>query len=130
MNCPVCGAPAKEGTAFCESCGANLGISKRKTGGAVPTIPKNYIPMSPWAYIGWGLVYSIPIVGFIFLIVNSFREDNLNRRNYTRSYWCALLIVLILIVVVFGIAAATGRTDELMQIFQESIEQAQSGRPY
>lgn len=130
MNCSVCGAPVKEGMAFCGSCGANLRISKCETAGAVPTIPKNCVPMSPWAYIGWSLVYSIPLVGFIFLIVNSFRKDNLNRRNYTRSYWCALLIVLILLAAVFGIAAATGSMDELMQAFRRSIEQAQSGLSY
>ena len=88
------------------------------------------VSLGPWAYIGWSLVYSIPIVGFIFLIVNSFRKDNLNRRNYTRSYWCALLIVLILLALTFGIAAATGSMDELMQIFENSFEQAQSGLPY
>ncbi len=130
MNCPVCGAPVKEGTAFCESCGANLGISKRAAAPAAIVIPKEYKPLGPWAYIGWSLVYSIPIVGFIFLIVNSFRKDNLNRRNYTRSYWCALLIVLILLALTFGIAAATGSMDELMQIFENSFEQAQSGLPY
>ena len=74
-------------------------------------IPYQYKPLSPWAYFGYGLLFSIPVVGFILLIVFSFSNENVNRRNYARSYWCALLVVVILIVVigvlglVFGFAA-------------------------
>ena len=38
--------------------------------------------------------------------------------------------MLILLALTFGIAAATGSMDELMQIFENSFEQAQSGLPY
>ena len=69
--------------------------------------PRNRL-LGPWAYFGLSLLYSIPIVGFIFLIVFSIDDSNLNRRNYTRSYWCALIIAVALIVIVFLILLATG----------------------
>ena len=74
-------------------------------------IPNQYKPLSPWAYFGYSLLFSIPLVGFILLIVFSFSNDNINRRNYARSFWCALLVALILIAVfavlgiTFGFAA-------------------------
>ena len=129
MNCPNCGAPVQPDKAFCENCGARITAPAPAPQQPI-AIPSSYKPLSPWAYIGWSLVYSIPIVGFVFLIVNSFRKDNLNRRNYTRSFWCALLIVLIFFAVIFGIAAATGSVDELIQAFQEGFQQAQAGLPY
>lgn len=62
-------------------------------------LPEQYRPLRAWAYFGLTLLYSIPIVGFIFLIIFSFNSGNINRRNFTRSYWCALLIVVILLAI-------------------------------
>ena len=64
--------------------------------------------MGPWGYVGWQLLFSIPLVGFILLIVFSFDDSNLNRRNFARSYWCALLIGLILILVTVILLVVTG----------------------
>lgn len=76
------------------------------------SIPEQYEPLSPWAYWGYTLLFSVPIVGFIFLIIFSCKDSNLNRRNYARSYWCNLIIVgialvaLILIAILGGLGAA------------------------
>ena len=71
-------------------------------------IPSNYKPLSAWAYFGYQLLFAIPLVGFILLIVFSFNDDNINRRNYARSYFCSLLIGAIIgviaIVISFAIA--------------------------
>ena len=64
--------------------------------------------MGPWAYVGWQLLFSIPLVGFILLIVFSFDNSNLNRRNFARSYWCGLLVALGLAVVLGILAAVIG----------------------
>lgn len=64
-------------------------------------IPSNYKPLSAWAYVGYQLLFSIPLIGFILLIVFSFSEDNINRRNYARSYFCTLLIALAIAVIAF-----------------------------
>jgi hypothetical protein len=65
-------------------------------------IPRENRPLSPWAYFGFGLLYSIPVIGFILLIVMSFAPRNVNLKNFTRSYWCglALAVVFVLIVLV------------------------------
>lgn len=33
------------------------------------TLPKEYKPLSAWAYFGYQLLFAIPFVGFILLIV-------------------------------------------------------------
>lgn len=118
MNCPKCGAPIDPGNPFCPNCGTNLSAA-HKAQPPVIEIPKAYKPMSPWGYIGWSILFAIPVVGFILLIVFSFNKTNLNRRNYARSYWCALLIVIILVLITVVIAVVTGTTDELIGIFQQ-----------
>ena len=67
-----------------------------------------YAPLSPWAYFGLQILFSIPVIGFIFLIVFSISSGNINRRNFARSYWCVLVVVLIIVGVVLLISAVTG----------------------
>ncbi len=65
------------------------------------------------------MLFAIPIIGFILLIVFSFHNGNINRRNYARSYWCALLILILLFIAAFITAAATGSLDELIAMFEQ-----------
>lgn len=74
---------------------------------AAPAKPEQKL-MGPWAYIGWNILFSIPLVGFILLIVFSFDNSNLNLRNYARSYWCALLLVLILVILIVVLLVVAG----------------------
>ena len=67
-----------------------------------------YAPLSPWAYFGLQILFSIPIVGFVFLIVFSISSGNINRRNFARSYWCLLIIVAVVLTIVAIILLATG----------------------
>ena len=71
-------------------------------------LPLQFRPLSPWAYFGYSLLFSIPIVGFILLIVFSFSDSNINRRNYARSYFCLLLIVAIIFAVMALLSLALG----------------------
>ncbi len=71
-------------------------------------LPARFRPLGAWAYFGYGLLFAIPIVGFIFLIVFSCSSANINRRNYARSYWCVLVLAAIIFGIVLLIAAATG----------------------
>ena len=64
-----------------------------------PEIPYQYRPLSAWAYFGYSILFCIPLVGFILLIVFSFSDENINRRNYARSYFCWLLIAIVIAVV-------------------------------
>ncbi len=55
--------------------------------------------LSPWAYFSYSILFNIPVIGFILLIVFSLDSSNINRRNYARSYWCWLVIFIVLVVV-------------------------------
>ena len=73
-------------------------------------IPYAYKPLSPWAYFGYSLLFAIPLVGLILLIVFSFSNENINRRNFARSFWCALLVALIVMAVFALLGVAFGFT--------------------
>jgi hypothetical protein len=63
-------------------------------------IPEQYKLMGPWSYFWLNILFSIPVVGFIFLIIFTFSKGNLNRRNYARSFWCTWLVAAIIFVVI------------------------------
>jgi len=64
----------------------------------------DYTPITMWGYFGYEILFAIPIVGFICLLIFSFSAHNINLRNFARSYFCFLIIVL----VIFGILIASG----------------------
>lgn len=64
-------------------------------------VPPEFRPLGAWAYFGLTILFSIPLIGLIFLIVFSFSDANINRRNFARSYFCFFLIFIILMIVAF-----------------------------
>ena len=81
-------------------------------------IPEEYTPISMWGYFGYSLLFSIPIVGLVCIIVFSFGgSGNINLRNFARSYFCWLIIGLIIcaFLLLFGGMAAV--TAFLSQVF-------------
>jgi len=79
-------------------------------------------PLSPWAYVGYSILFSIPIVGFILLIVFTFSHSNINRRSYARSYWCWLLMALIITAVVAVVAVAGLKLDFIKSSGNEILD--------
>ena len=75
-------------------------------------LPEAYRPLSPWTYFGLGILYSLPVVGWIFLIVHAIGSRNINRRNYARSYFCVyvLTIVLIAVLAAMGVLSSIGQS--------------------
>lgn len=74
-------------------------------------LPDEYRPISMLGYFGHEILFSIPIVGFIVLLVFSFGgTKNVNLRNFARSYFCFLIVIVIfaIIVAIIGGAAAVG----------------------
>ena len=53
------------------------------------------------------------LMAIICLIIFSFSDDNINRRNFARSYWCALILCLIICAILVIIALATGVMQRL-----------------
>ena len=111
MKCPTCGTELSEDIKFCTFCGtameAAVPVPPAPPVSATPAAPAPKL-LGPWAYFGLQLLFSIPIVGFILLIVFSFDDSNLNRRNFARSYWCALLVGLAVAIIGAILFAVTG----------------------
>lgn len=64
-------------------------------------LPKEYKPISAWGYFGYQLLFGIPLVGFIMLLVFALGgTENVNLKNYARSYFCAFLIGLVILIFV------------------------------
>ena len=131
-NCPTCGALNADNAPYCQSCGSSFNsgayyqtqpapYAAQQSGQyrAAPNvnvyntaaqIPLEYRPLSPWAYLGYTLLYSIPLIGFVFLLVFALSDGNINRRNHARGYLCAMLIAAIVGVIawlVFGAALSS-----------------------
>ena len=65
-------------------------------------IPSEYKPISAWGYIGYEILFAIPVIGFILLIVFSLGgTKNINLRSFARSYFCIYIIFIILFVLLF-----------------------------
>ena len=75
--------------------------------------------LGPWAYFGLQILFSIPLVGFICLIVFSLDDSNLNRRNFARSYWCGLIISLVLIIAIVVLILATGAGAAIVSALED-----------
>ena len=81
FNCPNCGTQFDENN--------------------IPAIK----PISMWQYFGYEILFSIPVVGFIVLLIFAFGgNQNINVRNFARSYFCYLIIVLILSGIILAIS--------------------------
>ena len=80
-------------------------------------LPEAYRPLSPWTYFGLGILYSLPLVGWIFLIVHAVGSQNLNRLNYARSYFCVYVLAIILGVLLTITGVLSGLTQSLNGTF-------------
>ena len=85
----------------------------------VSELPVKYSPMGAWATLGWSIVYSFPIVGFIFLCINALRTSNIARRNHARAYFCLLFIFIVLLGITAGILYLVGFFDMLPELIPQ-----------
>lgn len=122
MKCTSCGHEVADTAKFCNLCGTPMTPPAPAAPAepvpevpaapvvpvmADPVIPPQNKPLSPWAYYGLQLLFSIPLVGFICLIVFSLDNGNINRRNFARSYWCSLLITLVIVIILVAVLVFT-----------------------
>ena len=125
--CPECGNPlksqAQQNSGARQAAGAQQASEGQQTAGAqngarphpqvqfqsdTVVLPDEYKPISMWGYFGYEILFSIPIVGFIVLIVLSINGKNQNVKNFARSYFCFTIIVLILLVMLLVSVAGAG----------------------
>ena len=67
-----------------------------------------YRLLSPWAYVGYGILFTLPVIGWILAIVFTLNDDNLNRRNFARGYWCGVLVAVIVVVILSIVGMVMG----------------------
>ncbi len=83
----------------------------------VEASPK-YKPISMWGYFGYQLLFCIPCVGIIMLIVFAFGGGtNVNLKNFARSYFCMLIIGVILAVILFVLFSSFLSIAEFTYVF-------------
>lgn len=53
--------------------------------------------IKPWGYIGYNILFNIPVIGFILLLVFSFDKSNLNRK-----YFAIYVLIRDILLFIFG----------------------------
>lgn len=57
-------------------------------------LPASYRPLSTWNYFWRTVLYSIPVIGWIFMVVHAFASKSRHGRCYASG--CILLTLLVL----------------------------------
>ena len=83
--------------------------------------PEKYRPMSGWGFYWWSVLYSIPIIGFIFLLINACDPSNLCRRSHARSYFCGFFLVVMVLGAIAGILHLSGKLDGAIETIMQFI---------
>ena len=89
--------------------------------------PKEYKPISAWGYVGYTILFAIPVLGLILLILFSLSGKNINRRNFARHYLCLILLAVVLflasiILTHFGVANLTDSMKNWSPTIKQVIE--------
>lgn len=76
-------------------------------------LPPEYRPVSIGQFFGYTLLFSVPLIGFIMLLVTAFGSGNsISLKNYAKSmliwYVIGIALSVIICVIGFALAAATG----------------------
>ena len=79
-------------------------------------VPSEYKPISMWGYFGYEILFSIPVIGFICLIIMSFAAGNRNVKNFARSYFCMFILGIVVTIVLVAIAFAMGAIESFDDI--------------
>lgn len=114
MRCNFCGAELAPNSISCKQCGEYVDVNRNGAPNyhevyknqynkqkyekdpyerlhygnrGVGNYSNNYQPISPWGYIGYNMLFAIPIVGLVFLLIYACSSNgNVNVRNYAISY--------------------------------------------
>jgi hypothetical protein len=66
-----------------------------------PPRGSRYAVMGVGSYIGHGMLFAIPVVGWIICLITAFAAKNLNRRNYARATFFYLIIGIVISVALY-----------------------------
>lgn len=83
---------------------------------------KRYKPLSAWGYFGYELLFNIPLAGLILLIVFSFSNKNINRRNFARAHFCALAVIIVVVAAAAVLSLIFGFSASIISCFGQLIK--------
>ena len=113
MYCSNCGEKINEGADICLKCGHKVRkdedrVNINNSGFNIQTIPNEYRPISMWGYFGYEILFMIPFIGWIILLIFALGgHSNINVKNFASSYFCILIIIVILFIFIGAIGAGT-----------------------
>lgn len=66
-----------------------------------------YKPISPFGYLGYEILFAIPIIGWIVQLIFAIGHSNVNVKNFARSFYCVYVIaaVVVIALVALGLIA-------------------------
>ncbi len=73
-----------------------------KNYGYIGTYSYSDKPISAWGYVGYRVLWSIPVLGWLILLCAALFAKNQNKKNFARSTFCALLLVLLIVAIAAG----------------------------
>ena len=74
-----------------------------KNYGYIGTYSYSDKPISAWGYLGFQLLWAIPVVGWLLWLCAALFAKNQNKKNFARSYFCAFVLLLIVAVVMVAL---------------------------
>ena len=80
-------------------------------------VPSEYKPIIMWGYFGYEILFSIPVIGLIFLIIFAIGAKNINKKNFARSHFCYTIICFLVFIVALAIVLATGAVESVQTWF-------------
>ena len=61
---------------------------------------EEYKPISPFGYVGYELLFSIPVIGWIIQLCFAIFHKNRNVKNFARSLYCFYLLMSVFAIVI------------------------------
>ena len=89
-------------------------------------LPSKYKPIGAWGYFGLNILFSLPVIGLICLIVFACSSKNIVRRSYARSFFCGLIIAVVILAVVL-ILAFTVFKGEVAAVLEQLKQMVPAG---
>ena len=89
----------------------------------ISRLDPKYRPLGAWKYFFLQILFSIPIIGWIFLIIFACSGRNINRRSFARSYFCALLIIVIAVIALYFLAGGAAFFQSILDTIKNGAGQ-------
>lgn len=72
---------------------------KREEKDFIRNLPEKYRPRGAWTCFWSAVLYTIPLIGWICLLVHAISGKNVNRRSFARMYFCGFFLGAIIFAV-------------------------------